>query len=65
MNQNSYKYIPTIMRAVIEKRISGSIALKDSIAIPEGHPAQISGTIAHTPPTVTNNIIRNECSRFT
>ena len=65
MNRKTYDYIPTIMRAIVEKRISASIALKHSVVVPDDHPTRIQNTIAHVSPTATHDIIRNKRSRFT
>ena len=65
MNQKAYQYIPTIIRAIVEKRTCESITLKHSIIVPEDHPTRIQDTIAHVPPTATHDIIRNKRSRFT
>ena len=65
MNRKMHDYIPTIMRAIVEKRISASITLKHSVVVPEDHPTRIQNTIAHVPPTATHDIIRNKRSRFT
>ena len=65
MNQKTYDYIPTIMRAIVEKRISASITLKHSVVVPEDHPTRIQNTIAHVPPTAIHDIICNKRSRFT
>ena len=65
MNRKTHDYIPTIMRAIMERRISASITLKHSVVIPEDRPTQIHNTIAHVPPTATHYIMRNKCSRFT
>ena len=38
MNRKTYLYIPTILKLIIEKRISASITLKHSVVVPEDHP---------------------------
>lgn len=59
-----YSYIDEMMLAVFEEQKKTCIPLKRSLPLPDEHPQNIQGTIAHTQPNNTSDIVKNKKSRY-
>ena len=59
-----YKYIPQLIAAIFTQRMTSADTLKQTIHLPNHHPANIQSTIAHTRPGDTADIVKTKRSRF-
>ena len=59
-----YKYIPELMRAILEERKVLAHNLKHQVTLHQEHPSNIQATIAHIIPDATAQLVKNKCTRF-
>ena len=60
----AYKYVPDLMQMIFQERKTSDHGLKHKRTRPLEHPVNIQGTIAHTLPEKTSEIIKNKRSRL-
>ena len=58
LKQNQFTYIPELMDVIKSQHVSSCSSLKQGVPSRHDHPAGIQKTIANTPPTSTNEIVR-------
>ena len=63
-SNKAYKYIPELMKVILEERKGSVQNLKHRVALPQEHPANIQPTIAHTIPDKTAELVTNKRTRF-
>lgn len=59
-----YKYIPELMRAILEERKVSVHNLKHQVTLHQEHPTNIQATIAHIIPDATAQLVKNKRTRF-
>lgn len=64
LKDKQFTYIPELMEVIKSQHISSSSSLKKGLPSRHDHPTSIQKTIANTPPTSTNEIVRKKQSRF-
>jgi len=55
----AYKYVPELIQYIFEERKMSDHGLKHKRIRPQEHPVNIQGTIAHTIPEITSEIVSN------
>ena len=59
-----YKYVPDLMQLIFDERKISDHGLKYKRVKPQEHPVNIQGTIAHTIPEETSDIVKKKHSRL-
>lgn len=62
--KKEYKYIPQLMKDILDYREHSAHNMKYIPPLPPEHPSHIQKTIAHKEPILTKEIIRQKSSRF-
>lgn len=62
--KKEYKYIPALMKDILDYRDNSTQNMKYISPLPPEHPSHIQSTIAHKEPIPTKEIARQKSSRF-
>ena len=60
-SNKAYKYIPELMKTILEERKVLVQNLKHQVTLPQEHPANIQLTILHTIAHKTAELVKNKC----
>ena len=62
--KKDYKYIPALMKDILDYRDHSTQTMKSIPPLPPEHPSHIQTTIAHKEPIPTKEIVSHRNSRF-